>query len=193
MLSPDALWSHIPVLWVSLLFELANLQVPPVVICEKRVQRGDILGGWNHEAGVNVSNAKFGFSLVLKSCMGTYARSASVHLQSSHGGHQHHHVGHQAGCSAFDVEEFLHPNVSPKASFGHCGEASWKWAIIFQKQQQALRSSVTSDNDPSWKHSQSSHSKLPVRLSCRGGLAFLLPSTTLTWKDGARPISHRQA
>lgn len=61
---------------------------------------------------------------------GTYPGPASVHLQGAHRCHQHHDVGHQTRRSALDVEEFLHANVSTKAGFSHCGESSWKLAII---------------------------------------------------------------
>ena len=69
---------------------------------------------------------------------GTYARAASVHLQSPHGGHQHHHVGHQAGRSTLDVEKFLHSNISTKAGFSYCGESRWRLAIIVSQQEQVL-------------------------------------------------------
>lgn len=66
---------------------------------------------------------------------GTYPGPASVHLQGTHCCHQHHHVGHQAGCSALDVEEFLHADVSTKAGFSDCGESSGKLTIIVYTQQ----------------------------------------------------------
>lgn len=66
---------------------------------------------------------------------GTYTGPASVHLQSTHGCHQHHYVRHQTRCSTLDVEELLHANVSTKAGFRDCGESSWKPSIIVWKQQ----------------------------------------------------------
>lgn len=47
--------------------------------------------------------------------------STAVHLQSTDGGHQHHHVGSQAWVAALNVEELLHANVSTEASLSDWG------------------------------------------------------------------------
>lgn len=92
---------------------------------------------------LKVSDARVSLIFVLECVslrrkLGTYARAASVHLQSPHGGHQHHHVGHQAGRSTLDVEKFLHSNISTKAGFSYCGESRWRLAIIVSQQEQVL-------------------------------------------------------
>lgn len=56
-------------------------------------------------------------------------RPPSVHLQRAYSGHQDDDVGHQPRSSALDVEEFLHSNISPKASFRHCTETGRERAI----------------------------------------------------------------
>lgn len=48
-----------------------------------------------------------------------YIWTSSVHLQCSDRCNQHHHIGPQTWRSAFDVEEFLHPDVRAKTSFSH--------------------------------------------------------------------------
>ena len=45
-------------------------------------------------------------------------RPAAVHLERANGRHHNHHFWNQPGVSAFDVEEFFHPDIRAEAGFG---------------------------------------------------------------------------
>lgn len=50
----------------------------------------------------------------------THSWSSTMHLQCSDCGHQNHHMRSKAGVATFNVEKFLHTDVSPESCLSYC-------------------------------------------------------------------------